>query len=374
MKKFLALVLAMMLVLSMSAVALAADETGSDSDSTTTTTDKADASGWTSEAETAAIELKKVYTVTTKEGITSDLYPQETLKFTVVADEANPDTPEITVDDLKVTGSSDQKVVINLPVYDTVGVYVYYITEDDGTSQAVGYTDDTIAVKVYVTYGTNALESNVVVTYPTATANTKLDTFTNTYKVGKLTVTKSVSGNLASKDAYFKMKVTLTSDKIVTSDITVTTGSSTDKNTDTTVTGAKLNDTETNNDLGEWTLNSEGKYTTEVEIWLKDGDTITFYNIPEDVDYTVVEDAQHLLGENETAPDPNSATDEDYTATYTSESGSITAGGTAAASVANAKNTTVATGVVLDSMPYVLIISLVAVAAVAMMKRRSYND
>lgn len=334
MKKFLALVMAMMMVLAMG---------------TAFAEGTADASGYVSEEVTKAITLNKIYTLSGSTDAT--LYPTETLSFSVEAGKNNPDTPVITVDDLEVKGNSDQKVVINLPVYDTVGIYTYTITEDAGEAQGVVYSDAALEVTVMVTYNyTDAcLDTKVVVS--STSEGSKADTFDNQYNVGALTVQKTVSGNLASHTDYFKMKVTLTATQNVESAITVSGGSH--KSNPTTI-------------ANDWTG------AKEVEIWLKANETITFANIPDGVTYTVVEDAAHILQAGETF-DPNSAGDKQYTATYTNASGEIETKETDAAVVNNEKKTDVDTGILLDNAPYMMIMAMVVLAGAAMMmKRRAY--
>ena len=91
---------------------------------------------------------------------------------------------------------------------------------------------------------------------------------------------------------------------------------------------------------------------------LKDTDLITFADIPAGVSYAVEEDAKHLVGED--GFDVNSSPDTDYTVAYENETGTIAAASTAQASVTNEKKTTVETGILLDSAPYVLMFAVAA--------------
>ena len=354
MKKILAMVLAMMLVLSMSAAFAATVDT----------------TNWVSAADEKAITLKKIYTVT---GSTdSSLYPTETLKFSVAvpANVTNPDNTMITVDDLVVVGNSNQTIYINLPVYDTVGVYEYTITENDGTAQGVTYTDAAINVKVLVSYNytDECLDTKIVLNSTTTSTSTnedgrevnttaKVDTFENKYDVGHLTVAKTISGNLADSTVYFKMTVTLESAGTVESDITVSGGS--DEKNPTTIPES------------EWTK-AEGatKYSVTKTIYLRAGETLTFSNIPNGVTYTVVEDKGHILQADETF-DPNSDADKQYTVEYTNETGTIATGETDAASVNNDKETTVSTGIALDNAPYMILMALVVIAGAALIVKRA---
>lgn len=295
-----------------------------------------------------AITFEEVFKAYEVVGSTDEaLYPAETLKFEVKADEANPDATVITVDDLAVSGNADQLLTINVPSYEKVGVYKYTISEVAGTTQGVTYTQDTIDVTVLVTYNyeEGKLDTEVVLSTPAETEG-KVDTFTNTYKVGKLTVNKTVTGNLADQTVEFEMTVTFKSEGPVLSDITV------------------------NASEGESTITGDGWTEKTVTINVKHGETVTFDNIPVGVTYEVVEAAKHGVGED--GFDVNSAVDTDYTVTYTAETGTISAD-VSEAKVVNEKKTTVDTGIVLDSMPYVVILAVACFGMVAMMTKKRYE-
>lgn len=337
-KKLLSFMLIAAMVLGMSTTAMAEDV--------------ADATGWVSEARTEALTLNKIYNVT---GSTDEtLFPSETLGFTVEADAANPDTPEITVNNLDVKGNTDQEIKINLPVYDTVGVYKYTITESDGASQGVVYTDAAIAVTVLVSYdhANKELVSEIVLS--TTDEDGKVDTFTNEYNVGHLTVKKTISGNLASDTTYFEMTVTLTSSAKVASDITVSGGSN---NSNPTVINVEA-----------WTGDATTGYTATETFYLKADETLTFANIPDGVTYEVVEATRHGVGED--GFDANSAVDTDYTVTYTNKAGEIETNETNDAIVNNDKATTVVTGLIINNMPYIVMLALVCGAVVLFVMNR----
>lgn len=342
MKRMLSLVMALVLVLSLGTVAFADDTT--------------DTSSWVSDATSAAITLKKVYTVTGA-GENPTLYPAETLKFAVAAGTSNPDSTLITVDDLAVAGNSDQTIKINLPSYSKVGVYEYTITENAGSTQGVTYTGDSISVKVLVTYNytDSKLDAEVVLNTPDGNSG-KVDTFTNKYDVGALSVKKEIDGNLASRDAYFEMTVVFVSTGAVKSDISVSATS--DTNNPTSVAASA------------WTAVAEGTgYTVNANFKLKADETITFSDIPAGVTYTVTEAAKHLLADGETL-DPNSAADEDYTVTYTDNSGTIASNATSAAVVKNVKSTSISTGISMDTLPYVLLLAVACVGIIALVSKK----
>lgn len=335
MKKLFALLLTLALVLSFGITAMAAEPI---------TTSKA----------TTYEALIKTYNVVG--GNDATLYPAETLTFTSTPAVGNPDPTNLTVNDLEVTGNTKQKLVINVPAYSKVGVYHYTITENAGNTQGVTYTTDAVNVSVLVEYDYTdedgdgyGLKATIGVTNAAGEGEGELkhDTFTNTYSLGSLTVSKEVAGNLASQSREFAIDVTFTSDQPVLSTITCGDGQ--------TITSAN------------WTQ-AESVYTAKVTVKLIHGQDVTFNNIPAGVTYTVVEQAKHE------APDPNGSNpDTGYTVTYEGETGTIAENVTAAAKVINTKGTTVNTGVVLDSLPYVLLIAVAVVAVVLFTVRKRRN-
>ena len=335
MKKLFALLLTLALVLSFGITAMAAEPV------------------MTSKATTYEA-LIKTYNVVG--GNDATLYPTETLTFTSTPAVDNPDPTNLTVNDLEVTGNTKQKLVINVPAYSKVGVYHYTITENAGNTQGVTYTNGSVELSVLVEYDYNdtdgdgyGLKATIGVTNSAGEGEeaVKHNTFTNTYSLGSLTVSKEVAGNLASQSQEFAIDVTFTSDQPVLSTITCGDGQ--------TITSAN------------WTQ-AESVYTAKVTVKLIHGQDVTFNNIPAGVTYTVVEQAKHE------APDPNGSNPETgYTVTYEGETGTIAENVTAAAKVINTKGTTVNTGVVLDSLPYVLLIAVAVVAVVLFTVRKRRN-
>ena len=334
MKKLFALLLTLALVLSFGVTALAAEPTTMTS------------------APTTYEALIKTYDLVGTDDTT--LYPAETLTFTSTPAVGNPDTTNLTVNNLVVTGNKDQKLVINVPAYSKVGVYHYTITENAGNTQGVTYTNGAVELSVLVEYDYNdtdgdgyGLKATIGVTNSAGEGEeaVKHNTFTNTYSLGSLTVSKEVAGNLASQTQKFSIDVTFTSDKPVLS--TISYGG--DKSIAPEAWG-------------------EGSVTVTVE--LTHGQDVTFSNIPAGVTYTVVEQAKHE------AADPNGSNPETgYTVTYADEksAGTITADTVDTVKVVNTKGTTVNTGVVLDSLPYILLIAVAVVAVVLFTVRKRRN-
>ena len=356
MKKFktiLAAVLTAALTLSFSAVVMANDNPDAGA---TEPAASVDTSTWTSDATT--LTLKKDYS--------GDVFPTETLSFTVTPDEGNPDaTPVVTIADITTSAAAENEITVSIPSYSKVGVYKYTIAETAGTSQGTTYDTNTIGFSVLVSYdyANSKLKTEVALTTAASAEASgegeaeaaKQDTFTNTYDEGTLTVNKTVAGNLADQSKLFTIKVTLTAEdgKTVNTDITVAGGSDAG-NAQTVAKG--------------WTGSKD------ITIQLKHDETVTFSHIPAGVSYTVVEDAKHLAaGSTPTAAELNG--EEGYLATYTSATGTIEKDTTAAAAIVNTKETQVDTGITLDSMPYILLLVMViAAAAFVLIRRRSLED
>lgn len=352
MRRTFALLLALMLVCSMSAPAFAAETEGM------ATAD------YRSEAGTANIVIEKLYQINGSDN--AELYPVETLTFTSTADVSNPDTTNLTIAPLTVTGNTKQALTINLPVYSQVGTYKYTITETtEKEMQGVTYSADAIAVTVLVTYNYEAekLDTQIVLSTKTPGGQSsdsdedgKVDTFINQYDVGQMTLEKTVTGNLGAKDVYFDISVTFTSPKEVASVIGITGGSHEENPTSVAI--------------ADWIPGESGWSCTKV-FKLKDTDLLTFSDIPAGVSYSVEEAARHLVGED--GFDVNSAADTDYTVTYTAQTGTIATGETAAAAVENEKSTSVETGVLLDSMPYVLMVTAAAAGLLMILGKKRYE-
>lgn len=351
MKKFLSILLMLMLVLSMSVVAFAEDDGGT---YTATTFDPSLSNN--------TFTLKKTYTLTG-----GAAYPAETLTFTSTPDSGNPTTANLSVADLTVTGATNQTITITLPTYSTVGKWTYTITEVAGSAQAVTYdTTTSVGIEVLVTYDSDGkLTGQIGIT---SVDGAKNDTFTNKYEMGTLTVTKTISGDLASDSQYFDMTVTFTSEKEVKSAISISGGSYTSN--PTTVASSSFTKAE-----------GASSYTATANIKLKADDTLTFSNIPAGVTYTVVEADAHAVADTN-----GSDTSKGYTVTYMNgtvatnnngkdiASGTISKDTTSSATINNYKQSTSNTGIMLDSMPYVIMLAVAAVGVVMMLNKKRSRE
>lgn len=222
-------------------------------------------------------------------------------------------------------------ITVALPEYTNVGVYEYTLKEVDGKTAGVVYYPDDIKLVVTVINGENGKLRIAAV--HVESEGEKSDTFPNTYKAGELDVSKTVTGNLGDKNKYFEFKVTLTGEEGKTyRDSYAVTGGSNTENPSTIK-------------IGE-----------ETTFLLKHGDTITIANLPYGVTYTVTETAA-----------------EGYTTEKTGDTGKINAADQAA-EFTNNKAGSIDTGVVLNNMPYILVLAVLAAGVVVFIIRKRRED
>lgn len=229
-----------------------------------------------------------------------------------------------------VNGTTGE-ITIALPDYTSVGVYEYTLKEVDNKTAGVAYYSDNIRLVVTVINGENGKLRIAAVHVESEGA--KSDTFPNTYSAGSLKVTKTVKGNLGDKDKYFEFTVELTGEtgKTYADSFAVSGGSN------------KENPTSIK--LGE-----------ETTFLLKHGDTITIANLPYGVTYTVTETAA-----------------EGYTTEKTGADGTISAADQIAA-FTNTKDGSIDTGVVLNNMPYILVLAVLAAGVAVFIIRKRRED
>lgn len=285
----------------------------------------------------------------------TSLYPVETLRFISTPDSSNPSTANLEIGALTVAGNQDQALTVNVPSYTEVGTYHYTLSEVAGSGQGVTYTSDTIGVSVLVTYDYEdadkdgyCMTAEVGITMNNGKKN---DTFSNNYDVGSLAISKEVTGNMGDRNKYFDVTVAFTAEtgKTVESAITVSGGSSNDN--PTTV-------------AGNWTG------TKTVNIKLKDGDTLTFTDIPAGVTYEVTESDVY-------SKDTNKNGENGYDApkyTLSDSTKKVASADTDTVKITNHKNTQIDTGVYMDNLPYIAALAVIlCFAAVLLMRRRHTN-
>ncbi len=339
MKKLLSLALATVMALSLTTVAFA-DESASTNDvSSVTVTKTLTATGLEDETFSFVVDCTEVANVAS--GVDTETYDITGFPITVKA------------------GDTTGSYTISLPNYTSVGVYTYEIVETPGLTAGVTYTTTAMYLVVTVTNGEDGSFIRSVAIHTGSATGPKVDAgeegesgstgavvnFTNTYEAGSLAVTKSVTGNLGDKSKVFTATVTFTSSKPVNSVISYTD----DGETKTIETSA-------------WTK-AEGSsvWTATATITVKDAETVTFTNIPAGVTYVVTEDDYSKDG---------------YTTSYTygDETKTISSTESDTVTITNNKNQNVDTGINLDTLPYVMMLAVVAAAAIALLMKKRNID
>ena len=335
MKKATSIALALLLTMGLSTTAFAATDGYADQESVTlkksyTLTNE----GTVSPAETFTFSALTCTSVTdAADGITKDNAPLPTIANNAVYAKGDAGSATKTKD-----------ITINLPTYESVGIYTYSFTENAGVTAGVSYRSDEF--KLVVTVIEQNGKVRVAGLHAENKDGVKTDTFEdNTYSAGSLAVSKEVTGQLGDKTKEFKATVTFTAPegKTVNSDITYVDG------TETKTIAASA-----------W---KDGK--ASAEITLKNGETVNFANIPYDVTYSVVEDDYTTDGY-----DKAKYTNSDDNLKIDSAKDTV--------KITNNKGTKedIDTGVYTNNMPYVVVLSLVVCAGIVMVvanKRRKEN-
>lgn len=298
-------------------------------------------------ADMDSVVIKKNYELA-NEGTFS---PAETFSFDIEADNVTDASDDITPENMPMptigtvsylrgeAGSTTKtkEIKIDLPEYDSVGVYTYIIHEVAGHSAGVTYYGDAILLRVTVIEQDGKLRIAAVHTEdPESTGEGKKDDFDNLYSAGKLEVHKDVEGIMGNKDKYFEFTVQLTGEEGKTyQDSYAITGGSYDANPDS--------------------IEIKPGETTEATFYLKDGDTIHIENLPYGVEYQVSETpvADYVTTETGTEGEVDEAVEQ--------------------ANFTNTKGGTVDAGVALESAPYLFTLTGAAGVGLLLTLRRRHQ-
>ena len=298
-------------------------------------------------ADMDSVVIKKNYELA-NEGTFS---PAETFSFDIEADNVTDASDDITPENMPMptigtvsylrgeAGSTTKtkEIKIDLPKYDSVGVYTYIIHEVAGNSAGVTYYGDAILLRVTVIEQDGKLRIAAVHTEdPESTGEGKRDDFDNLYSAGELEVHKDVEGIMGNKDKYFEFRVQLTGEEGKTyQDSYAITGGSYDAN--------------------PASIEIKPGETTKATFYLKDGDTIHIENLPYGVEYKVSETpvADYVTTETGTEGEVDEAVEQ--------------------ASFTNTKGGTVDAGVVLDSAPYLFTLTGAAGVGLLLTLRRRHQ-
>lgn len=298
-------------------------------------------------ADMDSVVIKKNYELA-NEGTFS---PAETFSFDIEADNVTDASDDITPENMPMptigtvsylrgeAGSANKtkQIEIQLPKYDSVGVYTYIIHEAAGNSAGVTYYGDAILLRVTVIEQDGKLRIAAVHTEdPESTGEGKKDDFDNFYSAGELEVHKDVEGIMGNKEKYFEFTVQLTGEEGKTyQDSYAITGGSYDAN--------------------PASIEIKPGETTKATFYLKDGDTIHIENLPYGVEYKVSETPVA-----------------DYVTTETGTEGEVD-GAVEQANFTNTKGGTVDAGVVLDSAPYLFTLTGAAGVGLLLTLRRRHQ-
>ena len=235
------------------------------------------------------------------------------------------------------SANKTRQIEIQLPKYDSVGVYTYIIHEVAGNSAGVTYYGDAILLRVTVIEQDGKLRIAAVHTEdPESTGEGKKDDFDNLYSAGELEVHKDVEGIMGNKDKYFEFTVQLTGEEGKTyQDSYAITGGSYDANPDS--------------------IEIRPGETTEATFYLKDDDTIHIENLPYGVEYKVSETpvADYVTTETGTEGEVDEAVEQ--------------------ANFTNTKGGTVDAGVALESAPYLFTLTGAAGVGLLLTLRRRHQ-
>ena len=298
-------------------------------------------------ADMDSVVIKKNYELA-NEGTFS---PAETFSFDIEADNVTDASDDITPENMPMptigtvsylrgeAGSTTKtkEIKIDLPEYDSVGVYTYIIHEAAGNSAGVTYYGDAILLRVTVIEQDGRLRIAAVHTEdPESTGEGKKDDFDNLYSAGELEVHKDVEGIMGNKEKYFEFTVQLTGEEGKTyQDSYAITGGSYGAN--------------------PASIEIKPGETTEATFYLKDDDTIHIENLPYGVEYKVSETpvADYVTTETGTEGEVDEAVEQ--------------------ASFTNTKGGTVDAGVVLDSAPYLFTLTGAAGVGLLLTLRRRHQ-
>lgn len=237
-------------------------------------------------------------------------------------------------------GKKDVKFA--LPEYNTVGIYYYTISQDD--PKVAGITLDEKSQDIILKVTVIQQEGKVRVAAihaENSLTDTKLGAITNTYSAGNFALSKTVTGNMGETGRYFDVDVTIVPAADVTNPASITVGTSSGENNPTTITLNKL--------------------TT---FKIKHGETIDFSNLPYGVQVIVNEHSYS-----------------DYKATYLADGAAATpvegVGVTVdvdrfdnSVDITNDKTVGIDTGVIVDSLPYAVVLALAVAGAVLFVIKR----
>lgn len=261
--------------------------------------------------------------------------------------------------DADADAANGGSIVMNVPSYTKVGVYTYQVKEKDGGTLGMTYDPKTYTLQVIVG---NKMENGQIaasgekVCYVTMLdGTTKQNSVKNTYNAGTLNITKTVQGNMGDRSTNTKFSFVATfkvpTGKTLRSDIVLPEG---------------------------YTINwNSTKTEGTVNFKLSHNETFSVQNLPQDIEYSVVE----MNGETSLANGAyitNATGENTYQVSYdnfvngTVGTTVMTDENVIATNITNTWGAEIDTGVILDNAPYILMLAVVAGGAMTLVikKRR----
>lgn len=281
-------------------------------------------------------------------------------------------TANFTVDIEKLLGNTKKN---------TVGEYTYTLSEDTVKYPGVSANDSALTMKITVVNQLNDQKQPIANSYGYYVAlyrgGNKIeakDAFKNSYDSKSLTLSKTVHGALGDLSKLFTFKITFNKNHEIADATGLYKGPQLPANLDgITVTGKNAGDYLT---IGE-----------EYTVTMKHGQSLTFTNLPADVEYVVKEDGSKAGAAGVTLTDTNDAGNTvKYDVTVKNANGenvgfdsnAVTVSGSISADVTTAFHNTNAAkpdmGVVLDNAPYIAMLAIVAIGGVALMLNKRRRD
>lgn len=294
-----------------------------------------------------------------------------------------PKIPNATITSAMIAGQTldpvkhckKMSVNVSLPTYDYIGDYWYRSSEavkdeNGNTIDVAGVTHDPnnyyLHVQVVKDPGNGDQLARLVTLHkpdpsdPTTHINAKTDGVINIYENGGIVIKKSVNGTIADADRPFKIYVTMSSPRPVSSDITYKFFNNSDVQQGSSVV---INHTDWNKVGSTYTLSKEVEITANKRV--------EFYNIPFGITYTVKEEdlsssfkipTYNIDSELKETDDiilgshSSVWTDKGIQGTISDERDTIT--------IINTTDATIDVGVIIDNMPYIVIMLFVVGAIV----------
>ncbi len=307
-------------------------------------------------------------------------------------------TGDISVDLSAGQKYAKQNVVVNLDgvTFDEPGVYRYVLTEEAQTSPYSNTSSNPLYLDVYVVNDTGtalkidgyvlhsdtgAPASNNTSGTAETSGNTKADGFENEYDTKNITVSKTVSGNQASKDKYFAFTVNITGatagDKYVVSYANDSNPSTADGNADASISAnpnaATTVITSNVTQPTELTVGNGG--TVSQVFYLQDGQSIVIRGLGKGVTYTVTENEEDYTPSVSVTGDADAADVDNTSGGTFGKTGMVDDDITAA--FTNTRQGVIPTGVLLTVAPFaigLLLFGALAIFFVARKKKRAEEE